>query len=186
MRKKIICIMGKSGVGKSTLISDFFEKYQNEFNLNIVKSYTSRKVRKNDPNDKNTHIFVSIEKFKEDIKSKKIISCYYSVDNNYYNWVTNECFKGKWNLFAIDPLACSKLIKESKKYDIFPVYLSLDDNIRFQRLKKRDNITKLQEEKELSEQILLENNIEFKRILMKEDREENVIQFFQLLKKFEL
>lgn len=148
MKTKIICVMGKSGSGKSTLINETVKLFDNFY---AVKSYTTRKPRENDPEDIKTHKFVLKECLNKDEENKQVVSLYHS-DKGYYSWTTHSCFKeNKINLYAIDPIACIEFIeKYSDMYDIYTVYLSIDDKERLLRLKIRDGITKLPEEEHLS------------------------------------
>lgn len=152
MKTKIICVMGKSGSGKSTLINETVKLFDNFY---AVKSYTTRKPRENDPEDIKTHKFVLKECLDRDQENNQIVSLYHS-DKGYYSWTTHSCFKeNKINLYAIDPKACLEFIeKYSDIYDIYPIYIFVDNEERFKRLKKRDNINILPEEEHLSLNIL--------------------------------
>lgn len=152
MKTKIICVMGKSGSGKSTLINETVKLFDNFY---AVKSYTTRKPRENDPEDIKTHKFVLKECLDRDQENNQVVSLYHS-DKGYYSWTTHSCFKeNKINLYAIDPKACLEFIeKYSDIYDIYPIYIFVDNEERFKRLKKRDNINMLPEEEHLSLNIL--------------------------------
>lgn len=148
MKTKIICVMGKSGSGKSTLINETVNLFDNFY---AVKSYTTRKQRENDPEDIKTHKFVLKECLDRDQENNQVVSLYHS-DKGYYSWTTHSCFKDdKINLYAIDPKACLEFIeKYSDMYDIYVIYLSIDDKERLLRLKIRDGMTELPEEEHLS------------------------------------
>ena len=152
MKTKIICVMGKSGSGKSTLINETVKLFDNFY---AVKSYTTRKPRENDPEDIKTHKFVLKECLDRDQENNQVVSLYHS-DKGYYSWTTHSCFKeNKVNLYAIDSKACLEFIeKYSDIYDIYPIYIFVDNEERFKRLKKRDNINMLPEEEHLSLNIL--------------------------------
>lgn len=152
MKTKVICVMGKSGSGKSTLINETVNLFNDFY---AVKSYTTRKQRENDPEDIKTHKFVLKECLDRDEENKQVVSLYHS-DKGYYSWTTHSCFKeDKINLYAIDPKACLEFIeKYSNIYDIYPIYIFVNDEERFERLRKRDNVTELPEEKHLSLKIL--------------------------------
>lgn len=149
MKPKVICVMGKSGSGKSTLINESIKIFPELFYG--IKSYTTRKQRENDPEDIKTHKFVLKECLDRDQENKQVVSLYHS-DKGYYSWTTHSCFsKNKINLYAIDPKACIEFIeKYSDMYDIYVIYLSIDDKERLLRLKIRDGMTELPEEEHLS------------------------------------
>lgn len=138
--KKIICVMGKSGTGKSTII-DYIIKHHKE--CYMVKSYSNRPIRVNDQNDINTHIFVS-----KDFEKKNIISLYHDEKNDYENWTDDNSFlENKMNLYAIDSIAFVDLYKNYKDiYDITGIYLYIDEKEREERFFKRGSINFSSEE----------------------------------------
>lgn len=136
----VVCIMGKSASGKSTLINKLVEQYPDKFHA--VKSYTTRAIREDDQNDINTHVFVG-EKFWNK-NQNKAIAVYHS-PKGYTSWVDKDSFdKDKINLYAIDPIAvnnelapylCEHNIKS--RY----VYLDIPEYIRLERYKNRNGTT---------------------------------------------
>ena len=74
---KIICILGKSGSGKSSV-----EKKLESIGYKRIISYTTRKPRGNEKDGKEYH-FVSREDF-EQLITKKIIIEYAEYAGNYY------------------------------------------------------------------------------------------------------
>ena len=175
-KKIIVCVCGKSGSGKSTLINDVCNVYPM---FNVVKSYTTRKPRENDPNDINTHIFYTEEDFESDLKSNLVVAEYHS-DKGYTNWITLNSFKDGVNLYAIDPIACVDFYNKYKdKFKIVVMYNYLNDVKRLERLSKRDNITELPQEDHLNWTNL--KNIPFTSITNGDDRETNVVNFMEML-----
>lgn len=178
MKTKVICVMGKSGSGKSTLINETVNLFDNFY---AVKSYTTRKPRINDPEDIKTHKFVLKECLDRDEENKQVVSLYHS-DKGYYSWTTHSCFKeDKINLYAIDPKACLEFIeKYSDIYDIYPIYIFINDEERFERLKKRDNINVLPEENHLALEILeplFKTSMEPELVLGYHSKKENIQSF---------
>ena len=176
---RIVCIMGKSGTGKSTVINDLVRLYPEVFYA--VKSFTTREPRENDPEDLKTHVFSDVIKFNVDKAMGTIISEYHS-DKGYYSWTTHSCFKkDKINLYAIDPKACIEFIeKYSDIYDIYPIYIFINDEERLERLKKRDNIDILPEESHLSLDLLeplFKTYMEPELVLGYHSKKENVQSF---------
>ena len=172
---RIVCIMGKSGTGKSTVINDLIKLYPELFYA--VKSYTTRQPRENDPEDLKTHEFTDYVKYNVDKVLGSIISLYES-DKGYYSWTTRKSFsEDKINLYAIDPIACADLIKKhNNDYIIVPIYLNLSDEDRFERLRKRDLISELPKEEHLSYKHLVNANIEFDMIYNGESRLNNAME----------
>ena len=133
-KKKVLCIMGKSGVGKSTVI-DLLCK---DDRYSYVISKTTREIREDDPNDSKTHIFVTPEEFHEDLCNGRIVATYVS-PSHYINWTSDDLFdKDKINVYAIDPTAFAEWTKWFNcEYDIYGIYLDVPENIRKDRLKMR-------------------------------------------------
>ena len=147
---KVICIIGKSGVGKDTLAKELMNS-NNKFHF--VKSYTTREVRKNDSEDMKTHTFVS-EKFRNETK-EEILAEYINEQKGYCSWVDKTLFdKDKINLFVIDIDAFIKLNKR-KDMDIRVVYLQLSEIERERRYKNRNKEIKVPKDKHLSLEYLM-------------------------------
>lgn len=129
--KKIICIMGKSGSGKTTLIENLLKK---DWKYTAIESYTTRAPR--EPNEWG-HIFVDNE-FYETHKDRAIAM--YHSNHGYHSWITDDCFFDEFiNLFAIDSKEFVKFSsKHNNDYEIFGIYLDLDEEERKNRLEKRD------------------------------------------------
>ena len=164
--------MGKSGSGKSTRIKwlhrDFPETH-------IVKSFTTREIRIDDPEDIYTHTFVTEKEFENDKKNNEIIALYES-PKGYKSWTTDKSFKNI-NLYAIDPIACADLIKEhSEEYMIVPIYLNLKDDERLERLRKRDLVSELPQEEHLSYKHLVNADVSFDMIYSGESRLNNAME----------
>ena len=172
---RIVCIMGKSGTGKSTVINDLVTLYPEVFYA--VKSFTTREPRKNDPEDLKTHVFSDVIKFNVDKAMGTIISEYHS-DKGYYSWTSIDSFdEDKINLYAIDPIACADLIKEhSEEYMIVPIYLNLKDDERLERLRKRDLVSELPQEEHLSYKHLVNADVSFDMIYSGESRLNNAME----------
>lgn len=115
---KVICVLGKSGVGKSTWI--------NRQEGHIVKSYTTRPIRHNDPKDKHTHVFVDKEFYQN---SNKLLS-YYNAKKDYHNWVDINSFsKDAINLYAVDIDSFNEMC-ECNLFDVSGVYIYADEQLR--------------------------------------------------------
>lgn len=174
-KKIIVCVCGKSGSGKSTLINDVCKVYPM---FNVVKSYTTRKPRENDPEDINTHVFTDKEIYELNKELGTVVAEYHS-DKGYVSWTSMDSFKNGVNLYAIDPIACVDFYNKYKdEFKIAVIYNYLSDVKRLDRLSKRDNITELPQEDHLSWSHL--RDIPFTSIINKDDRADNVITFMEM------
>ena len=135
--KEIMFIMGKSCSGKSTRIEHLKTHFADNFY--VVKSFSDREIRANDPNDINTHSFVSKDVFEQHRKEGKILSLYTS-PSGYHNWITEESFSGdKVNLCAIDTPAYVDLFDRYKdKYEMYGIYHNTSEDLRRDRYMKRN------------------------------------------------
>lgn len=144
----ILCIITKSGVGKSTLIENLesigkkLNIYPKKKKMKIyhnVRSFTTRDIRKDDPRDINTHIFVNDEYW--NANKDKAMAVYHS-PKGYTSWTSKESFdKDSINLYAIDPIAFVEFRKKYRRvHNIYAIYLSLDESIRKERLESRGDI----------------------------------------------
>lgn len=133
----IICIMGKSGVGKSYIINQLINEFPDKFTY--VKSYTTRGIRVDDPEDIKTHIFVN-RNFWEDNK-EKAIAVYHS-PKGYTSWTDIDCFdKDKINLYAIDPQAVNYELYPFMKKNNIPfklIYIDIPRYLREERYINRE------------------------------------------------
>lgn len=156
----VLCVMGESCSGKSTLIKNLTDKYKN---LHYVKSYSTNYKRKSVEED-STHIYVDAEKFHDDLVHGKILATYIS-PNGYINWVSKDLFiKDKINVLAIDPIAFGELLEEhlsdTEKY--YGIYLKIDREEKIKRLQQRgEDVEKMLSEPHLQ---LTKSDIIFKNL----------------------
>jgi len=122
--KKILCIVGKSGSGKS-ISAEYIKK---QYNINMVQSLTDRKPRYK---GENGHTFISHKAF--DNINKDDMIAYTKFGDNRYCCRHQDLVQN--NTYIIDPTGL-KYLKETYcgLYDITSVYIH-----RLDELKKIDS-----------------------------------------------
>ena len=124
----LLCLIGKSGSGKSTIASRLERKY----GYVQAKSYTTRPVRVDDGNDINTHTFITREQI-ADLKDD--IVAYNEYNGNAY-FVTRKMLEG-CNLYVVDREGLIQLYKNYHDKDILSIYIDCDSSIASKRMAER-------------------------------------------------
>lgn len=128
----IICVMGKSGSGKSTLVEELKNNMEGVFH--VVRSFTTRSPRVYDPNDINTHVFVT-EHYWELHKEQAL--AVYNSPHGYTSWTSPSSFESdKINLYVIDPKAFLEF-RDKTEEDVIGIYVDIDEQTRMRRLGNR-------------------------------------------------
>ena len=129
--KPLVCILGCSGSGKSTICLDLEQKY----GLKQIPSYTTRKPR--DENDKKGHIFVSDDEFKA-IRNELVA---YAITTGARYGVTQEQIDNEeYDLYVVDFTGLKALWKNYKGYrPIVSIFIDCSLHERYERLNKRYN-----------------------------------------------
>ena len=137
----IFLIVGESGSGKTTIVNHL-EKI---FNFTSVSSYTTRLKR----NENETgHIFVTDEKFS---KLKNLIA--YTKFAGYKYGATAQQIEDN-QLYIIDTKGIEYLKEKYKgNKNIYPIYISVDEDLRKERITHRENrriaITRIENDKNM-------------------------------------
>lgn len=130
---KIICLVGESGCGKSS-VAEKLERY----GYNYILSYTDRKKR---IKDEKGHIFidVSYETWISMHKDSEIIA--ETIFDKHHYWSTKDQYKNKGiSVYTVDPRGVKDLRKLKNDIEIIAIYLKCDEINRISRM-KRDNRT---------------------------------------------
>lgn len=124
----LLCLIGKSGSGKSTITS----RLERRYGYIQAKSYTTRPCREEDVNDINTHTFITREQiadFQDDIVA------YNEYNGNAY-FVTRKMLEG-CQIYVVDREGLIQLYKNYHDKDILSIYIDCDSSIASRRMSER-------------------------------------------------
>ena len=139
---KIICLIGKSGSGKSTIE----QKLCSDLKINHVISHTTRSPRKKELDGLDYH-FVSDDYFEQE-KENFIEQRLYKTkgkDGSVQIWrygVHEKDVKEGTNLVILDPQGLEEFKKYFGKENIFTFYIHANDCTRLNRLIERGDMDK--------------------------------------------
>lgn len=146
----LICLIGKSGSGKSTIAKHYYNE-----GYNVIQSYTDR-VKRHE--DEWGHIFISTEDV-ESYRSNMIAHTFY---NNHHYFATRNQYKNKGiSFYVIDPYGVDNLISSVLDADLCFIYINADEAIRRERMiyrtledsNTKDPFKSIEENKKIEERI---------------------------------
>jgi len=142
----IICLVGLSGTGKSTVAENLVMRLNAAVNnpttlipglTNIaesIKSYTTRAKRNEDDND---HTYVNDEYWKYVYEYERNNIVAFTKYGHHYYWVMRNQFdKQVVSVFVVDPKGVEDLKKANLKHSIFTVHVKLPEKEVVARLFK--------------------------------------------------
>ena len=119
MKKKILCIVGQSGAGK-TLASLHLQNYKG---ANVICSYTTRPPRSTEVEGREHH-FIDIVPDRTELLA-------YAHFGEYYYYATKEQVFGPCTVYVIDEKGLHNLKEDNgADYDIYSVYIKRRKNLR--------------------------------------------------------
>lgn len=135
MKDKIICLVGLSGSGKTT-IARILDK---AFKYNVIQSYTTRPPRSE---NEYGHTFATEQEYEDTLKPDIVA---YTNYNGYHYWTLKSQYQNKGNsIFVVDPRGV-KLLKENvKDAEIIVAMIHTDRSIRFSRIAEEEKLTSAQ------------------------------------------
>lgn len=129
----VYCVLGRTASGKSSIVKRVAE----ELNMNILKSYTTRKMRENETEETSDHIFIN----EADIDSYRNDMCAYTDRVGYCSFATfNQLFQS--DFYIINPTGYYELKLKTKDMDIQlkTIYITTPYQTALSRAKKRGDL----------------------------------------------
>lgn len=129
MQDKIVCLLGESGSGKST-VAELLEKE----GYNYIESYTTRKPRYE---HEKGHIFTDLMHYYAYNDLNEVIAVTDFQGNKY--WAIKDQYQGKGtSIYVIDPTGVKSLKENIEDAEIVVIYLKCDSNRRYSRMLDRE------------------------------------------------
>lgn len=126
--KPLLCVLGASGSGKSTICLELEQKY----NLKQIPSYTTRKPRSE---NKSGHIFLTAEELKY-IENE--LFAYAETTVAEYGVTCKQIDSEEYDLYVVDYTGLKNLLDNYKgKRKIVSVFIECPLSDRYERLNKR-------------------------------------------------
>ena len=138
-RKKVICLVGKAGTGKDTIV-DLVCQLSDK--VNRIVSYTSRPQREGEEEGKD-YYFITREEFIEKITYEQMLE--HTQFNGWYYGIGNDCLSDEYiNIGVFNPAGLEHL---SEYMNIYPIviYIETDNKIRLQRQLNREQYPDIDE-----------------------------------------
>ena len=124
-QERIVCLVGKSGSGKSTIAKDLCR-----YGVTEVKSYTSREPRFE---GEDTHIFISSAESALKLHQEEIIA-YTRFDRHDYFATYDQFIEN--DIYVIDPAGVEFLSEKVGRENLMVVYIESSLSKRFCRMRK--------------------------------------------------
>lgn len=131
--KTIICIVGKAGSGKDTILKSVCDIAKNK--VNPIISYTSRPMRQGEINGKD-YYFITKEEFLNKIQNNEMIE--YTEFNGWFYGIASDCLSEKIPNIGIFNPAGIKCLRRYSNLKIYIFYITASSKIRLLRQLNRE------------------------------------------------
>lgn len=130
---KIFCIIGRTGVGKSVITNKAAQK----LDMKILKSYTTRSMRKGETVEKSDHTFINpeeVDQYRDDMVA-------YTDRVSYYSFATYQQLFNS-DFYVINPKGLYELKLKIKDMgiELIPIYISVPYRQNLENAKKRGDL----------------------------------------------
>ncbi len=130
MSKPLICILGVSGSGKTSLVNKVSKKYGYE----VLKSYTTRPVRENDDSDLSSHTFVTQQQADLIASEDNIIASNIFADHFYF--ATRKQLQSA-DLYVTDVVGLKDVYRKFTDKPVLSIFLDVPPEIVAERMSRR-------------------------------------------------
>ena len=141
----IYCILGRTASGKSSIV----KRVAKDLDMNVLKSYTTRVMRKNETVANSDHIFINdsdVQNYREDM-------CAYTDRVGYCSFATFAQLQEN-DFYIINPTGYYELKLKTKNMDIKikTIYITTPYQLNLERAKKRGDLKTWKENYEAENQ----------------------------------
>ena len=141
--KKIVCLLGKTASGKTTIAKELIDKY----GFHNWVSYTTRPMRDGEKDGKD-YYFVTDEEFAQ-LPNKIDERAYKVYDGSVWRYSHTDCYQGR-SIVVVDRKGLEDYRKFYGKENVFAVYIDSPDDARkfryFNRQKNDSDYDAIQKE----------------------------------------
>ena len=131
--KKVLVLIGRSGVGKTNMFRRLTKEYPNE--VHGVVSVTTRPMRKGEEDGVDYH-YRTHEDFKRYIKEEKLIE-HIQYNGEQYGLLGEDFVDDKINVVVVEPTGLEQLRKILSKAEFIVVHIQEPDDVVLKRLMRR-------------------------------------------------
>lgn len=141
--KRIFCLIGKSGVGKSTVLHELLKIDNKQIPLTPLAYYTTRPPRAGEENGVD-YCFISREEMIVKKMEENIFYEEYETENGLYSYLFVDPFKSgmeaDFTITITSQNACNKLVQYYGSDFVIPIKIEAKENIRLQRAIQRESL----------------------------------------------
>lgn len=164
--KKLFCIMGESGSGKTSITKELHRR-----GWNVLQSYTTRQPRQK---DEFGHLFCTIEEYENFKENDEIVA--YSYFNNHHYFSTKQQMY-ECDVYVVDPDGIEDLKDNIDNIDFITIYLNVPRSIRYFRMAEDRGLQVARERIKYDEEKFKNKKYEYAVINEDLDTTVNIIEY---------
>lgn len=164
--KKLFCIMGESGSGKTAVTKELHRR-----GYNVLQSYTTRQPREE---NEFGHLFCTIEEYENFKENDEIVA--YSYFNNHHYFSTKQQMY-ECDVYVVDPDGIEDLKDNIDDIDFITIYLNVSRSIRYFRMAEDRGLQVARERIKYDEEKFKNKKFEYAVINEDLDTTVNIVEY---------